>query len=211
LYLNLHKTHISEYLKKIAKDLYNENMMKKYFKMPVKIQFKQVVISKFLNIIVFNLLWVGLVLGRESLIYLTFPSLLIYLACLIHIGNLKLYQILLPALIGIAIDSSLTFFGIFIFPESSLIIPFWLIVLWINFSTTLTLSLSFIGKNKLVAFGLGATALPFNYTVGERLGAVTFHEPYIFSILILVLVWSISFPILFIVSDENFIKRLRIR
>ena len=174
-------------------------------------QFKQIVTSKFLNIIVFNLLWVGLVLGRESLIHLTLPILLIYLACLLRIGDLKVHQILLPAIIGITIDSSLTFFGIFIFPDSSLIIPFWLIVLWINFSTTITLSLSFIGKNKLVAFGLGATALPFNYTVGERLGAVTFGEPYLFSILTLALVWSVSFPILFMVSHENFIKRLHMR
>ena len=179
--------------------------------MPVKIQFKQIVTSKFLNIIVFNLLWAGLVLGRDSLIHLTLPSLIIYLACLLRIGDLKVHQILLPATIGITIDSSLTFFGIFIFLDSSLIIPFWLIVLWINFSTTITLSLSFIGKNKLVAFGLGATALPFNYTVGERLGAVTFSEPYFFSILVLVLVWSVSFPILFMVSHENFIEKLHMR
>ena len=179
--------------------------------MPVKIQSKKIVTSKFLNIIVFNLLWLGLVLGRESLIYLTLPSLLIYLACLLRIGDLKVHQILIPAAIGITIDISLTFFGIFIFPESSLIIPFWLIILWINFSTTLTLSLSFINKNKLVAFGLGATALPFNYTVGERLGAVTFGDPYLFSILVLAIVWSVSFPILFIVSHENFIERLKIR
>ena len=172
---------------------------------------KQIVTSKFLNIIVFNLLWVGLVLGRDSLIHITLPSLLIYLGCLLRFSDLKLHQILLPALIGITIDSSLTFFGIFTFPESNLIIPFWLIILWINFSTTLNLSLSFIGKSKLVAFGLGATALPFNYTVGERLGAVIFGEPYFFSIFILILVWSLSFPILFIVSHENFIRRLNIR
>ena len=186
-------------------------MIKKIFKMPVKIQFKQIITSKFLNIVVFNLLWIGLVLGRDSLIHLTLPSLLIYLACLLRIGDLKVHQILLPAIIGITIDSGLTFFGIFIFADSSLIIPFWLIVLWINFSTTITLSLSFIGKNKLIAFGLGATALPFNYTVGERLGAVTFGEPYLFSILVLVLVWSVSFPILFMVSHENFIKKMHMR
>ena len=179
--------------------------------MSIKIQFKQIITSKSLNIIIFNLLWLGLVLGRDSLIHLTLPSLLIYLACLLRIGDLKVHQILLPAIIGITVDSSLTFFGIFIFPDSSLIIPFWLIVLWINFSTTITLSLSFIGKNKLIAFGLGATALPFNYTVGERLGAVTFGEPYLFSILVLVLVWSVSFPILFMVSHENFTERLHMR
>ena len=179
--------------------------------MSIKIQFKQIITSKSLNIIIFNLLWLGLVLGRDSLIHLTLPSLLIYLACLLRIGDLKVHQILLPAAIGITIDSSLTFFGIFIFPDSSLIIPFWLIVLWINFSTTITLSLSFICKSKLVAFGLGATALPFNYTVGERLGAVTFGEPYLFSIMVIVLVWSVSFPILFMVSHENFTERLHMR
>ena len=179
--------------------------------MSIKIQFKQIITSKSLNIIIFNLLWLGLVLGRDSLIHLTLPSLLIYLACLLRIGDLKVHQILLPAIIGIMIDMSLTFFGIFIFPDSSLIVPFWLILLWINFSTTITLSLSFIGKNKLIAFGLGATALPFNYTVGERLGAVTFGEPYLFSILTLALVWSVSFPILFMVSHENFIERLKMR
>ena len=172
---------------------------------------KKIVSSKPLNLIIFNLLWIGLVLGRDSLIHLTLPCSLIYLACLLRIGNLKVHQVLLPATIGITIDSSLTFFGIFNFPDPSLIIPLWLIILWINFSTTIPLSLSFIGKNKLVAFGLGATALPFNYAVGERLGAVTFGEPYLFSILALVLVWSVSFPILFMVSHENFTERLHMR
>ena len=172
---------------------------------------KKIVSSKPLNLIIFNLLWIGLVLGRDSLIHLTLPCSLIYLACLLRIGNLKVHQVLLPATIGITIDSSLTFFGIFNFPDPSLIIPLWLIILWINFSTTIPLSLSFIGKNKLVAFGLGATALPFNYAVGERLGAVTFGEPYLFSILVLALVWSVSFPILFMVSRENFTQRLHMR
>ena len=172
---------------------------------------KKIVTSKSLNLIIFNLLWVGLVLGRDSLIHLTLPSLLIYLACLLRIGDLKVHQVLLPAIVGTTIDSSLTFFGIFNFPDSSLIIPPWLIVLWINFSTTINLSLSFVGKNKLIAFGLGATALPFNYAVGERLGAVTFGEPYLISILVLVLVWSISFPILFVVSHENFTEKLHMR
>ena len=172
---------------------------------------KKIVTSKSLNLIIFNLLWVGLVLGRDSLIHLTLPSSLIYLACLLRIGDFKVHQVLLPAIVGITIDSSLTFFGIFNFPDSSLIIPPWLIVLWINFSTTINLSLSFMGKNKLIASGLGATALPFNYAVGERLGAVTFGEPYLISILVLVLVWSISFPILFMVSHENFTKKLHMR
>ena len=49
---------------------------------------KQIVTSKFLNIIVFNLLWVGLVLGRDSLIHITIPSLLNYLGSLLRFSDL---------------------------------------------------------------------------------------------------------------------------
>ena len=85
------------------------------------------------------------------------------------------------------------------------------IVLWFNFSTTVTLSLSFINRSKLLASGVGAAALPFNYAVGERLGAVTFGEPYFVTVLVLALVWSVSFPALFIVSHEKFTEKMSMR
>ena len=172
---------------------------------------KQIITSKLLNLVIFNLLWLGLVLGRDSLIQLTFAVLIVYLICLVIIGKLKIYQLVLPASIGVTIDCTLTFFGLFNFPDSSFIVPLWLIVLWFNFSTTLTLSLSFINRSKLLASGLGAAALPFNYAVGERLGAVTFGEPYFVTILVLALVWSVSFPALFIVSNAKFTKKISMR
>ena len=172
---------------------------------------KQIITSKLLNLVIFNLLWLGLVLGRDTLVHLTLPALIVYLICLVNIGKLKIYQLVLPAVIGITIDCTLTFFGIFNFPDSSFIIPLWLIVLWFNFSTTLTLSLSFINRSKLLASGLGAAALPFNYAVGERLGAVTFGEPYFVTVLVLALIWSVSFPALFIVSHEKFTEKMSMR
>ena len=70
------------------------------------------------------------------------------------------------------------------------------------------MSLSFIGRSRLLAAGLGGLALPFNYAIGERLGAVTFGDPYLTTVVVLALIWSISFPILFMVSNENFTKKL---
>ena len=169
---------------------------------------KTVAASKPLNLIIFNFLWFGLVVGRNEMILLTLPVLTAYVGLLRYAGKINIYQIIIPASIGITIDCVLTLLGLFIFSEATSLIPIWLIALWVNFSTTLTMSLSFIGRSRLLAAGLGGLALPFNYAIGDRLGAVTFGDPYLTTVVVLALIWSISFPILFMVSNENFTKKL---
>jgi len=163
--------------------------------------------SKLCNIIFFNLMWVGLVIGRESLLGLTVPMVLIYSAILVFIEIIKIQQLLVPAALGIAIDSILTMLGIFDFGDTTLLIPLWLITLWIAFSTTLTQSLKFVGNNWLVTVTSGAIILPFNYAVGERLGAVTFTENYFLTIFIIGIIWSVCLPLLFATTDESFKKK----
>ena len=163
--------------------------------------------SKLCNIIFFNLMWVGLVIGRESLLGLTVPMVLIYSAILVFIEIIKIQQLLVPAALGIAIDSILTMLGIFDFGDTTLLIPLWLITLWIAFSTTLTQSLKFVGNNWLVTVTSGAIILPFNYAVGERLGAVTFTENYFLTVFIIGIIWSVCLPLLFATTDESFKKK----
>ncbi|NKB35170.1 MAG: DUF2878 family protein [Pseudomonadales bacterium] len=160
--------------------------------------------SKPMNLILFNLMWIGLVIGRESLILVTIPIVAIYAYILVREGKVKIHQLLLPACIGIAIDSALTLFGIFSFSGSSLILPLWLITLWLAFATTLTQSLSFLGRNKIFSVVAGGIAFPFNYAIGERVGAVSFAEPYLLSLVIIGLIWMFVLPLLFIVTHEYF-------
>ena len=110
---------------------------------------------------------------------------------------------MIPASIGIIVDCTFVFSGVFAFPETFILIPIWLIALWFAFSSTLTLSLSYIGKNKIIAIAAGAFLMPLNYAIGERLGAVEFAEPYIVSLLSIGVVWMIGLPILFFVSRQN--------
>ena len=163
--------------------------------------------SKLCNIVFFYLMWVGLVIGRESLLGLTVPMVLIYSAILVFIEIIKIQQLLVPAALGIAIDSILTMLGIFDFGDTTLLIPLWLITLWIAFSTTLTQSLKFVGNNWLVTVTSGAIILPFNYAVGERLGAVTFTENYFLTVFIIGIIWSVCLPLLFATTDESFKKK----
>ena len=59
--------------------------------------------SKLCNIIFFNLMWVGLVIGRESLLGLTVPMVLIYSAILVFIEIIKIQQLLVPAALGLSL------------------------------------------------------------------------------------------------------------
>ena len=153
-------------------------------------------------------MWVGLVVGRETLLPLTVPLVISYAIILIRIGKISIQQVLLPAAIGISIDSAFTLFGMYSFSNTNLLLPIWLITLWIAFSTTLTQSLAFIGKYWPVAAVAGAIAFPFNYAIGERLGAVAFADPYILTLLTVGLTWLFCFPLLFFVVDERFKKKL---
>ena len=76
--------------------------------------------------------------------------------------------------LGVSIDSLLTVLGVFQFGPTLFFIPLWLVLLWAAFTTTLFLSLEIVGRSKWIAAICGALAFPFNYAVGERLGAVSF-------------------------------------
>ena len=67
--------------------------------------------------------------------------------------------------------------------------------------------LKFVGNNWLVTVTSGAIVLPFNYAVGERLGAVTFAENYFLTVFIVGIIWSACLPLLFATTDESFKKK----
>ncbi|MCG8414019.1 MAG: DUF2878 domain-containing protein [Pseudomonadales bacterium] len=163
--------------------------------------------SKPFNLVAFNLMWLGCVVGREQWFVLVAPLVIAYAALLLSQDNIKPSQILVPIGIGICIDSALTLLGVFEFERGSLIAPLWLMVLWIAFSTALVKSLAIFGRNKLLAAALGAIAFPLNYSVGERLGAVSFAEGYFTAVIALSVIWAICLPLLYYIAEGSLEKR----
>lgn len=161
------------------------------------------ILSRPFNLIAFNLIWLGSVIGRYELIWVVAPAVLLYAGLLIFTGTVNVYQVLLPALLGICVDASLTLFGVFQFSDERLLLPLWLFVLWIAFATTLSQSLAVIGKHKLVAGIAGAVAVPLNYFVGERLGAVSFGYSVPITIVLLSSIWALLLPLLFVVVNSR--------
>ena len=98
------------------------------------------------------------------------------------------------ALIGIGIDLSLTYTGVFEFTNS----PIWLFVLWLGFSLTLNHSIAKIGQLHTVLIALfGGCFGTISYLAGWRFNAVEFPFGLYSTALILVSVWALLLPSLF--------------
>ncbi|RMA80999.1 DUF2878 domain-containing protein [Umboniibacter marinipuniceus] len=140
----------------------------------------------------FNATWASLVFGHQALPWLG-PGLALLGLTFISIRN-QLRSVLVLALIGCAIDQSLTALGLFSFAggsEDLRLIPYWLVVLWFCFSATLHSSLAWLVEKPVVitvvAFGISG---PFSYWVAFKAGAYSLPHGLEVSVLILGLVWA---------------------
>lgn len=167
-------------------------------------------LSKPFNLVAFNLMWIGCVLGREAWLWLVAPVVLAYAGLLLYTRTVQPHQLGIPFAIGVTSDALMTATGLFQFDNPPLLLPAWLIVLWVAFSTTLTRSLEVIGRNKWVAAGCGAVAFPFNYGVGERLGAVSFGDAPFAALIALAVTWTLLLPVLFYISERKWEKLIEV-
>ena len=97
--------------------------------------------------------------------------------------------------IGLIVDSILYYLGILYFSGASISIPLWLISLWVIFSASLTVSLSWLMENKYYAMIGGAIFGPVAYWSGQQFEAIMFVDTYAYIILSLswlFMMWSFS-------------------
>lgn len=148
-----------------------------------------------INALWFQSVWFCAVLGRETLLPLALALLCLHLV-VVRDTLRELLQMTTVAAVGISVDAALSFSGVFLFPDGSLV-PLWLCCLWLAFATTLSRSLAWLGRNTLLAGCLAALALPLNYWAGQRLGAVEFGYPLPVTLAIMAALWAVLFPLLF--------------
>ena len=112
--------------------------------------------------------------------------------------------VLVTALAGIITDSLLALFGVYIFSGSGQFfpIPFWLILLWFAFASTLRHSLAYLSKHYRLAAGLGAVGGTLSYVAGMKLQAVTFGLAFYPTVLLLACIWACLMPVIFLLSQR---------
>ena len=152
------------------------------------------------NAMWFQATWVCCVLGREPWVPVALASLALHFF-LVESAAVEFRRLLPVALMGIAVDVTLTVLGVFNFPGVTLV-PLWLIVLWWVFAAAIYRSFAKIGESLWLAGLLGGIAVPFNYMVGAGFGAVSLPHGNTVTVLILVGVWMVLLPLLYRISQR---------
>lgn len=156
-----------------------------------------------LNLIGFNLCWLGLVLLGNNFI----PIALVWLIAHLYLVKQPFKEItviLSVATIGIIVDSFLTLIGIFDFSSAShsAILPLWLMVLWLCFAATIDHGLKFLKKSKLLISGAALLGPPLSYLAGQKLSAVSFGFSHLTTMMTLALVWLVLLHLFFALSSK---------
>jgi Protein of unknown function (DUF2878) len=154
------------------------------------------------NFIAFQIGWFACVLGAAR--DLTLPGSLI--ALLVIAWHLKrcasawteLRLILIAALTGIVFDSVPVWMGWISYESGTFIrgvAPYWIVILWMLFATTLNASLSWLKHSIPLAASGGAVAGPLAYWGGAQFGALNL-EAFVPAMLTLCIGWALLTPAL---------------
>jgi len=73
-----------------------------------------------------------------------------------------------------------------------------MVALWVNFAATLRWALAWLQGRYVLGSALGAVAGPLSYLGGERLGAISVHQP-----LAVAVEWAIATPLLLWLAKEK--------
>jgi len=148
-----------------------------------------------INLLGFNLSWLGLILFGNSFIPFTLLWLGLHLYWCEQIQR-EVKLILSIVLIGILVDTLLSTANILIFPNPHFI-PFWLITLWAAFAATIAHNLQFLARSTIRQFLVGFIFPPLSYLGGASLSAVDLGYSQLATFFILAPVWSVLMVLFF--------------
>lgn len=159
--------------------------------------------TKILNVTLYQVGWFCCVLGGAWGHPVT-GGLLALLLVGIHLlltaapkSEVKL--MLCACLIGVIVDSSQQAFGLFAFkvePGWPLWLPLWVFVIWAQFATLFRYALYWLSGRYLLAGLFGMIGGPLAYAAGIRMGAASFGQNPVVTMIVLALVWATVTPVL---------------
>jgi hypothetical protein len=160
------------------------------------------------NFIGFQIGWFACVLGaandKELLGMIIALGIVIYhvVAQVDSINELKL--VLVAVVIGLFWETWVLSSSILLYPshpEASFWAPYWLIMMWALFATTINLSMGWLKGRWLLAMLMGAIFGPLAFVAGEKLGAVVFLDSTL-SMITLAIGWGLLMPLLLWLAER---------
>ena len=137
--------------------------------------------------------WLACVFGEKYFLNLGIYVGLIYLALYLYFSKNKKRSLLICFLIaipGYLFDSMMIYLSIYQFNSSEIIgmLPSWMIILWLSFSTLFDEILVVFKKYQFLGIIFSIILGPFTYYLGEPIGVILINE-FLFFFTFMILFW----------------------
>jgi hypothetical protein len=162
--------------------------------------------NKLFNFLLFQAGWFCSVLGAANDLPLlgplfAVPVVLYYLACASDRQSAALLLIAV-ALLGSAFDQLLVSVGLVEYRGGTGgLLPLWMIGLWVQFATTLNISLRWLRERYVLATLFGLLGGPAAYAAGNKLGATLYIDPN-WTLPAAAIGWSAITPLVFVIANR---------
>jgi len=147
----------------------------------------------FITLTGYQFTWLACVFGEKYFINLGIYVGLIYLALYLYFSKNKKRSLLICFLIaipGYLFDSMMIYLSIYQFNSSEVIgmLPSWMIILWLSFSTLFDEILVVFKKYQFLGIIFSIILGPFTYYLGEPIGVILINE-FLFFFTFMILFW----------------------
>ena len=162
------------------------------------------------NLIGFNLCWIGLIVLGNSFV----PIALIWLSIHIYFCKQRTAEvklILSITIIGTLIDSLLSFFNVLQFNSDVVDIPFipiWLMTLWGVFASTIAHSLKPFEHSRKIQWLIGLLLPALSYVAGSKLSSVELGYSLFLTYFIIGSIWSFLLVLFFELKKHFYINEV---
>lgn len=148
-----------------------------------------------INALLYEGTWLLCVLGRERLVVVALGLVVLHVV-LCRERRTELLVMAAVGAVGVAVDCALVLGGLFVFDPAPtfLPIPFWLVVIWLSFASTLRHALAFVVARAPLAIALGAVGGPLSYVAAARLDAVSLPHGTWPTAAVLAVLWAALMP-----------------
>lgn len=154
-----------------------------------------------INLVFFKAGWFTCVLGAAHGLPLLGPA-VVAIVVAFHLirAEFRAREAVLIALVGVTgtvVDSLQMRAGSMNFaPEgtSQVLIPLWMIALWLNFAPLLNVSLRWLHGRYVLCALFGAVGGPLSYYAGASIGALSLNENTLQALILIGVEWAVSLP-----------------
>ncbi|MBI5274519.1 MAG: DUF2878 domain-containing protein [Chlamydiales bacterium] len=171
--------------------------------------FRELILQRVLNVILFYLGWVYIVLsaahGRSTQGIIGAVCIIIFNIIISKSWVKELLLTILICMIGLIVDSIFSSTKMLSYaspnPFSTLVAPLWIVALYGIFATTINHSLYWVKHQPIICMIVGAIGGTLSYFIGGQMHAISFLLPEPVALSIIAAIWLVLLPITCVLSN----------